>query len=61
MPTIGEVEGAPRLEGRNAHIIIAPLKVKKKPEKSTKEKPSQETSADQQSSGAARDASAPSQ
>ncbi|HFB97591.1 MAG TPA: translation initiation factor IF-3 [Bryobacterales bacterium] len=29
----GEVEGQPRLEGRRAHLIISPLKLKKKSEK----------------------------
>ena len=29
----GEVEGYPRLEGRNAHVIITPVKKKKKDEK----------------------------
>lgn len=29
----GEVEGQPRLEGRRAHLIISPLKLKKKGEK----------------------------
>jgi len=33
----GEVEGYPRLEGRNAHVIISPVKKKKKDEK--KERP----------------------
>src|ERR1700719_402155 len=34
----GTVEGTPRLEGRNAHILISPVKVAAKPEKKS-EKP----------------------
>ncbi len=36
----GEVEGQPRLEGRRAHLIISPLKLKKKSEKKQAEAPS---------------------
>src|SRR5580693_2115823 len=40
LATFGAVEGMPRLEGRNAHILISPVKVAVKPEKSEKhEKP----------------------
>jgi len=34
----GEVEGYPRLEGRNAHMIISPVKKKKKDEKQERPK-----------------------
>lgn len=35
---VGSIEGQPRLEGRNAHVIISPVKgVKEKPEKAAKE------------------------
>jgi translation initiation factor IF-3 len=50
----GEVEGHPRLEGRNAHIIIAPLKVKKKPEKGAKGTQHEEPPAGRQSSNTAQ-------
>lgn len=30
---VGQIEGQPKLEGRNAHVIISPSKVKEKPEK----------------------------
>src|ERR1700758_2142034 len=36
LATFGAVEGMPRLEGRNAHILISPVKVAVKPEKSEK-------------------------
>lgn len=41
LSTFGTVEGQPRLEGRNAHILISPSKVVVKPEKAEKggEKP----------------------
>src|ERR1700687_3734857 len=40
LATFGAVEGMPRLEGRNAHILISPVKAVVKPEKSEKhEKP----------------------
>src|SRR3954465_10183433 len=35
----GAVEGQPRLEGRNAHVILSPVKVHDKPEKKEKPKP----------------------
>jgi translation initiation factor IF-3 len=35
----GAVEGSPRLEGRNAHILISPVKAAVKPEKPAGEKP----------------------
>jgi translation initiation factor IF-3 len=38
LSTYGTVEGQPKLEGRNAHVIISPIK-KEKPKE--KEKPSQ--------------------
>ena len=38
LATFGAVEGMPRLEGRNAHILISPVKVAVKPEKSEKHK-----------------------
>ena len=37
----GDVEGHPRLEGRNAHVIISPVKAQKKKERD-KEKPAQQ-------------------
>lgn len=40
---VGAIEGQPRLEGRNAHVIISPVKqapVKKKAEKKEEELPS---------------------
>jgi len=30
---VGQIEGQPKLEGRNAHVLISPSKVKEKPEK----------------------------
>lgn len=40
LAAFGSVEGVPRLEGRNAHILISPVKAVAKPEKSEKkEKP----------------------
>ena len=36
---IGQVEGQPRLEGRNAHVIISPVKAKDAPAKEKSEKP----------------------
>jgi len=36
LSTHGAVEGQPRLEGRNAHVIISPMKVTSAP---AKEKP----------------------
>ncbi len=33
LSTFGAVEGSPRLEGRNAHVIISPVKKDKAPEK----------------------------
>src|SRR3979409_188023 len=36
LATFGAVEGMPRLEGRNAHILISPVKTAVKPEKSEK-------------------------
>jgi translation initiation factor IF-3 len=35
---VGAIEGQPRLEGRNAHVIISPVK-EQKPAKEVKEKP----------------------
>jgi translation initiation factor IF-3 len=35
---IGQVEGQPRLEGRNAHVIISPVKAKDAPAKEKSEK-----------------------
>jgi translation initiation factor IF-3 len=35
---VGSIEGQPRLEGRNAHVIISPVK-EQKPAKEVKEKP----------------------
>ena len=32
----GNMEGMPRMEGRNAHILISPIKAVVKPEKSEK-------------------------
>jgi translation initiation factor IF-3 len=44
---VGQVEGQPRLEGRNAHIIISPLRPgaakEKEKEKQPKEKPPEES------------------
>ncbi len=37
---VGQIEGQPKLEGRNAHVIISPAKAKEKPEK-PKDNPSQ--------------------
>jgi translation initiation factor IF-3 len=37
----GTVEGQPKLEGRNAHVIISPIKKEKAKEKPEKEKPPQ--------------------
>lgn len=39
---IGTIEGQPRLEGRNAHVIISPVKVTAPP-KEKKEKPKEQT------------------
>ena len=36
LASFGAVEGMPRLEGRNAHILISPVKAAVKPEKSEK-------------------------
>jgi translation initiation factor IF-3 len=36
LTTYGTVEGQPRLEGRNAHILISPTKAVGKPEKAEK-------------------------
>lgn len=36
---IGQVEGQPRLEGRNAHVIISPVKAKETSGKEKSEKP----------------------
>jgi translation initiation factor IF-3 len=36
LATFGAVEGMPRLEGRNAHILISPVKTSVKPEKPEK-------------------------
>jgi translation initiation factor IF-3 len=38
----GTVEGQPKLEGRNAHVIISPIKKEKAKEKPEKEKPPQQ-------------------
>src|SRR6267154_3093414 len=38
LATFGAVEGMPRLEGRNAHILISPVKAVVKPEKPEKPK-----------------------
>src|SRR3954453_18408154 len=35
----GTIEGQPKLEGRNAHVIISPIKKEKERTKETKEKP----------------------
>ncbi len=40
LTTYGAVEGSPRLEGRNAHILISPVKAAVKPEKPAGERPS---------------------
>lgn len=40
---LGAIEGQPRMEGRNAHIIIAPVKPAKKPAKEKKESGGQQT------------------
>src|SRR5579875_855793 len=44
---VGQIEGQPRLEGRNAHIIISPLRPgaakEKEKEKQPKEKPPEES------------------
>lgn len=34
---IGSIEGQPKLEGRNAHVIISPVKTATKPEKAPKD------------------------
>jgi len=40
LSTFGSVEGQPRLEGRNAHVLISPAKAKEKEkEKEPKERP----------------------
>jgi len=31
LAAVGTVEGQPRLEGRNAHVLISPAKAKEKP------------------------------
>lgn len=36
---IGSIEGQPRLEGRNAHVIISPVKVAAPPKEKKAEKP----------------------
>ncbi len=41
---IGTIEGQPRLEGRNAHVIISPVKVTAPP-KEKKEKPKEQQAA----------------
>jgi translation initiation factor IF-3 len=38
---VGSIEGQPRLEGRNAHVIISPVK-EQKPAKEKSEKPPKE-------------------
>ena len=38
----GSIEGQPKLEGRNAHVIISPLKQDKKPAKSKEQTPAPE-------------------
>ena len=45
---IGAIEGQPRLEGRNAHVLISPVKAKEKP----KEKAAAETPPEPQTSEA---------
>ena len=39
LTTYGAVDGSPRMEGRNAHILISPVKVIVKPTKEKSEKP----------------------
>ena len=39
---LGAIEGQPRLEGRNAHVIISPLKSATTKEKDPKDKPKEE-------------------
>jgi translation initiation factor IF-3 len=40
LKSVGQVEGQPRLEGRNAHVIISPVKAAKEKEKEKpKERP----------------------
>jgi translation initiation factor IF-3 len=40
LAAFGAVEGQPRLEGRNAHVLISPAKAKEKEkEKDPKERP----------------------
>jgi translation initiation factor IF-3 len=46
---IGTIEGQPRLEGRNAHVLISPVKPKEKPKE---HKPAAETPPEAQPSGA---------
>lgn len=42
LESAGSVEGTPRLEGRNAHVIISPLKKEEKTKPKTKAEPAQQ-------------------
>lgn len=42
---IGTIEGQPRLEGRNAHVIISPVKVTAPPKEKKPEKPKEQAPA----------------
>jgi translation initiation factor IF-3 len=39
---VGTIEGQPKLEGRNAHVIISPVKVVKEKSEKTKDNPAQQ-------------------
>ncbi len=42
LSSVGSVEGQPKLEGRNAHVLISPVKAATKPEKPGPEKAAKE-------------------
>src|SRR5438105_14444989 len=45
---VGTIEGQPKLEGRNAHVLISPVKVEKKEEKKKEPRPAAPPSPPQQ-------------
>ncbi len=53
LTTFGIVEGQPRLEGRNAHVLISPVKAAAKPGEKEKEKDKEKPSAAPQAPQAA--------
>jgi translation initiation factor IF-3 len=47
----GTIEGQPRLEGRNAHVIISPVKGKEKEKEKEKERPQKDQGGERPQSG----------